>query len=337
MGFFHKKSALLLWVGGLILLISISGGIFTVYLNRSISGDAENINQLGVVRGSIQRLVKLELTGSANDPLLLEIDEEIQAIRALKRTAPENNQTFFLEVDRLTSSWERLKIHLERYRQDSGHENEGRLILVSEEVWTNANSMVLASQLLSERKVENYRISLVFTGLNLLLGIAILFLVQKYVKKNLEHGVDHDGLTDLYNRRFFDVFIKRQMERADRYGSPFSLILFDIDHFKKINDVYGHDVGDSVLRELSTMVKANIRKSDALARVGGEEFALVAIETPLEEALKLSEKIRLLIESHSFHQVGTVTVSLGVTQLAPGDEAKTLIQEGRPCFVQGKE
>lgn len=336
MGLFHKKSVLLLWVGGLILLISISGGIFTLYMNRSISGDAQKINQLGGIRGSIQRLVKLELAGSANDPLLIKIDEEIQTIRSLKKSIFEDNQTFSLEVDRLTSSWEQLKISLERYRLDSGSENEKRLTIISEEVWDNANSMVLASQLLSERKVKNYKISLIFTGLNLLLGIAILFLVQKYVKKKLEHGMDHDGLTDLYNRRYFDVFLKHQIQRADRYGRLFSLILFDIDHFKKINDSFGHDVGDSVLQELSEMVKLNIRKSDVLARVGGEEFAIVVIETPLEEACKLAEKVRALIEKHSFHQAGTVTVSLGVSQYSPGDEAKTLYKRADLALYRAK-
>lgn len=335
MGFFHKKSALLIGVGVLILLISMSGGMFTLYLNHTISGDAQMINEMGAVRGSIQRLVKLERAGRANDPLLMEIDQKIQAISASKESDDENKD-FLLEVGRLTSSWEKLRLRIENYRQSPIYEHEEGMIMVSEEAWVNANSMVLASQLLSERKVENFRISLIFTVLNLLLGIAILYLVQKYVKENLEHGIDHDGLTDLYNRRFFEAFLKNHINRSERYSTVFSLILLDIDHFKIINDTHGHDVGDLVLMELSDLVKANIRKADIVARVGGEEFAIVATETSIEEACVLAEKTRVLIEGHAFKRVGSVTVSLGIAQYIVGDEPKALYKRADMALYKAK-
>src|SRR6185312_5800506 len=109
-----------------------------------------------------------------------------------------------------------------------------------------------------------------------------------------------DGLTQVYNKRYLLEFLEREMARCHRYARALSLIMFDIDHFKNINDSNGHLAGDYVLRELAGLVRQRIRKEECFARYGGEEFSVVMPEAGPENARRFSEKVRKLIEDHAF-------------------------------------
>ncbi len=127
-----------------------------------------------------------------------------------------------------------------------------------------------------------------------------------------------DGLTQVNNKRYFLEFLEREMGRCHRYNRALSLIMFDIDHFKKINDVNGHLAGDYVLREMASVVKQRIRKEECFARYGGEEFAVVMPEAGGENARRFAEKVRRLVSDHPFAFEGkeiNVTVSLGVADM----------------------
>ncbi len=130
----------------------------------------------------------------------------------------------------------------------------------------------------------------------------------------MQHLSITDKLTNIYNRLFLDQILKKQYYELLRNGEQCSIIMMDIDYFKKINDKYGHLVGDSVLQELSQLIKKNIRESDVFGRWGGEEFMIIAPHTNKEEAVILAEKLRKLIESHNFKGVEHLTVSFGVTE-----------------------
>ena len=123
-----------------------------------------------------------------------------------------------------------------------------------------------------------------------------------------------DRLTQIYNRLFLDQVLNKQHYRLVRNDERCSLILFDIDHFKKINDKYGHLAGDAVLKELAALVKRHLRESDIFGRWGGEEFLIVTPHTNADEAYIIAEKLRKLIEEHDFGEVGHITVSFGVTE-----------------------
>ena len=128
-----------------------------------------------------------------------------------------------------------------------------------------------------------------------------------------------DGLTQINNKRFFLEFLEREMGRCHRYNRSLSLVMFDIDHFKKINDTNGHLAGDYVLRELAQTLKQRIRKEECFARYGGEEFAVVLPECGPEKARKFAEKIRKICEDHPFQfedKTISVTISIGVADLA---------------------
>ena len=126
-----------------------------------------------------------------------------------------------------------------------------------------------------------------------------------------------DGLTQLNNKRYFDEMMDREVARAKRYKRSFSLLVFDIDHFKKINDRFGHLAGDTILRQLGAVLLGRLRVNDVLARIGGEEFALITPEVGVDGAKELAGKINRLISDTRFDFDGTrvdVTVSVGVAE-----------------------
>jgi polar amino acid transport system substrate-binding protein len=122
-----------------------------------------------------------------------------------------------------------------------------------------------------------------------------------------------------------DISLDEQMEIAKRYDRPLSLIFFDIDHFKEINDTYGHKTGDNTLEKISYLVKKSLRKSDIFGRWGGEEFLIILPETTKHEAIALAEKIRKLIEEYSFDTIGNITCSFGVSKLNKEDISTTIL------------
>jgi two-component system, cell cycle response regulator len=133
-----------------------------------------------------------------------------------------------------------------------------------------------------------------------------------------------DGLTQTYNKRYFLETLERELNRALRYQRLLALVMFDIDHFKNINDTYGHLAGDSILRELTQQVSPKLRREDIFARYGGEEFALILPELSREGAMQLAEKQRQVVAEHRFayeEHLVPVTISLGVTALT-GEETK---------------
>jgi len=126
-----------------------------------------------------------------------------------------------------------------------------------------------------------------------------------------------DGLTQLHNKRYFDEMLDREVARAKRYKRAFSLLVFDIDHFKRVNDRFGHLAGDAILRQLGAVLLGRLRVNDVLARIGGEEFALITPEVGLEGAKELAGKINRLIGDTRFEFEGTgveITVSVGVAE-----------------------
>jgi diguanylate cyclase (GGDEF)-like protein/PAS domain S-box-containing protein len=146
-----------------------------------------------------------------------------------------------------------------------------------------------------------------------------------------------DQLTQIFNRVKFNDSLTREIHRAKRYGTELTLIMLDIDHFKRINDTYGHNVGDDVLVNLSELVKTCIRETDIFARWGGEEFMLLLPHTTLLNASKLAERIRAAVEKNNFLTVGTVTSSFGVTQYVNTDTAETFTKRVDRALYKAKQ
>jgi diguanylate cyclase len=157
----------------------------------------------------------------------------------------------------------------------------------------------------------------------------------------LEKQSRMDPLTGIYNRRVFEESINAELDRSKRYGTPFSLIFFDIDRFKVINDTYGHEVGDKVLKAIAHRVSEMLRKPDIFARYGGEEFVVILPETSMEQGVSVAEKLRSEIEDAIFEYEENrvpVTISIGITEVRETDrQFQTIVNRADTFMYYAKE
>ncbi len=161
---------------------------------------------------------------------------------------------------------------------------------------------------------------------------------QELYKQQLEYLSETDVLTGVSNRLVFNRTLVKEIQRAHRYHSELSLLMFDIDFFKNINDSYGHDVGDQVLITLCEIISQLLRETDVFCRVGGEEFAIIMVETNLEQATQTAERLRKAIEDMEKGVLPTsLTVSFGVAAMTRWDSDKTIFRRADEALYQAKE
>ncbi|SFH47995.1 diguanylate cyclase (GGDEF) domain-containing protein [Tindallia magadiensis] len=146
-----------------------------------------------------------------------------------------------------------------------------------------------------------------------------------------------DVLTKIYNRRKLEEMMIEFIRETEIRGGCFSVILVDIDHFKSINDSYGHAQGDRVLQKLVRLISGNLRKNDVIGRWGGEEFLIICPETCLQEAYHVAEKIRVIIENHSFIRSKKITGSFGVASYESGDSVHSIVNKADQAMYYAKE
>jgi diguanylate cyclase (GGDEF)-like protein len=166
--------------------------------------------------------------------------------------------------------------------------------------------------------------------------------IEKFVRRsrkrlaNLAHA---DKVTGLYNRHYFDRAVAREFAAAKSVGRVFSILFIDLDHFKKVNDKYGHKTGDDVLRGVAWLIQKACRKTDLVARFGGEEIVAVLPNTLAVDALKIGEEIRGIVEKQTAKILGVaVTVSIGVAAFPEdGDSLKTILDRADKALYQAKE
>lgn len=163
-------------------------------------------------------------------------------------------------------------------------------------------------------------------GSNTVFKFSIQDKLEEEYQRNIYESATRDGLTRIFNKKYFIDTLKKEFAYCLRHRVPLSLVMLDIDHFKKINDTNGHLAGDYVLRELAHLIKTRIRKEECFARYGGEEFAVVMPEAGPENVRRFAEKIRKLTEDHHFNfeqKDIPVTISLGVADMT-GDMTEPL-------------
>jgi two-component system cell cycle response regulator len=167
-----------------------------------------------------------------------------------------------------------------------------------------------------------------------------------YLRQNLDHSLElavTDQLTGLHNRRYMAGQLDSLVKRAGLGGDPVAALLIDIDHFKKINDGFGHDVGDEVLREFALRLASNVRAIDLPCRYGGEEFTVIMPDTQLADALRIAERIRMHVSGSPFRvahgsELLTVTISIGVSATSgAGDTPETLLKRADEAVYEAKK
>lgn len=173
--------------------------------------------------------------------------------------------------------------------------------------------------------------------------IIALYYLQRVIEVYLhaetaKHIANTDFLTNLPNRRFMDRLLHEEMEKIKKGKSQkVSCILFDVDRFKQINDTYGHDIGDIILQEIAHFVENNIRETDHFGRWGGEEFLIIAKNKNLESAKVLAERLRTMIENHTFKATSKLTCSFGVSEYKPNDLGRDLLKRADKALYEAKE
>lgn len=200
--------------------------------------------------------------------------------------------------------------------------------IIKKEMWElRIDDDILLNVINSTQKIMAIDVTLAVAGYN-----------EKVVNERLilEKLATTDNLTNAFNRNKYDEIINREYTGAFRYGYPVSLVIIDIDNFKKINDMYGHSVGDIILKESAAIIKNNIRASDYLIRWGGDEFLVVASHTLKINAERMSEKIMRAIEFHKFIHNINLTVSIGLTQVLERETPDDTIKRADEALYKSK-
>lgn len=158
---------------------------------------------------------------------------------------------------------------------------------------------------------------------------------QVLSKKALMLLTLNDTLTNIGNRRYFDQKLQEHITLSERYNATFALMLLDIDFFKKINDRYGHDIGDKVLIDFSSLIKKNLREGDIFARIGGEEFVVLLPHTTRDKGYTLAQKLRQTVENNK--GITPITMSIGLVEHVKGDDDKSIFRRADTMLYKAKE
>jgi diguanylate cyclase (GGDEF)-like protein len=320
----------------LLVLALANSGVFIRYLLLS-RGDARMINHLGQVRGQIQRVTKLYLSDAETEERIEEamsvIDSKLANFAEMQETRfnlpGEGFEPFLIE---LQEAWSLLKELLVRETAD-----EKRVLDISERAWTIADTSVIYLQHRSER--ERTFLYLSFITLVLLVGgiLGTIIYIRRIIDQRIEYHALYDGLTGILNRTTLVDRLNSLIGVAKRYGRPFSVIMLDIDHFKRINDELGHPTGDRVLAGLSRRLSYNLRNMDIMFRYGGEEFLVVLPETSIDDALKTAEKLRSAVEERPIIDEVGISISCGVVAWQQTDDDARILERADQAMYRAKE
>jgi diguanylate cyclase (GGDEF)-like protein len=185
-------------------------------------------------------------------------------------------------------------------------------------------------------KLHSYDIKIKKFDANYILSLTNITYIDSE-KKEYAHQADYDSLTNIYNRKRLEELFEKQVEKSETLKETFCTVMIDIDHFKRVNDTYGHLVGDTVLITLSQLVNSNIRQSDIFARWGGEEFVLLLPNVKIDLAEKILTHLRIKIEDHDFADVEKITCSFGVTEYIKGDNIESMLKRADEALYVAKE
>lgn len=178
----------------------------------------------------------------------------------------------------------------------------------------------------------------ILAGLSFIIFIVIYrqFVLMKYNKKLKELSVT-DKLTGLYNRVKTDKSIQNQIELYQRYEASFCIMMLDLDFFKKINDTYGHQIGDNILVETASVLRGSLRKTDVICRWGGEEFLVILPNTGHLKTLEMADRVRMNIYGNKIISNYAVTISIGIAEITKEDDFNTLIKRADDALYNAKE
>ncbi len=342
----YRPSTFLIVVATIILSLGLLGWGLAYRTAENIRHDANIINHAGIVRGSIQRATKLALSEtSGSEQSAAEVintvdglmDRFLSGEEGYRHKGADQESELIGNMHAISRAWQDLKEALAQYKLTRSEADRRRAIIKSEECWWLADAGVLAAQRASERKLAGIAPFYGVSALAFLNTAVVVWFAYAYVRRRLEFNAAYDVTTRLRNRRSYDAEIEREVSRSRRYNRPLSLVLFDMDRFKAINDNCGHKAGDDVLLGTADLAQQHVRKTDCVFRIGGDEFAILLPETDAALAYEVAEKIRKAIERHSFAPVEQVTITAGVSELESDMTVETLHSLADSALYQAKQ
>ncbi len=338
---YNRPSTILIVLSAVILVLGIGLAFFSAFTAQDLRHDAGIINNAGSLRGGMQRLAKLVISRPdiRYGEHIAELDNLILQLNVVALPYKENGKDhrFLQGVKELNKEWSKMKLLILEYQKNPSEEQASSLLEASEDSWDTANNVVFLTQYVTDKKVEGIsRIFYLLLVSNVTSAVLVISVILFRVRNKLEYESSHDMLTGLLNRRSYEIAITTEAARTVRYNKPVSLILFDIDHFKQVNDTFGHRVGDEVLKKVAQLIQSTTRQVDLTYRVGGEEFAIISPDTDLEGARQQAEKLRKCIEVATFDLVGKLKISLGVAQYLPRMTTTELYQQADKALYLAK-
>lgn len=332
-----NSSSVLLWIALFLFGVSLLNAWLMVREIGKMQNDARIINQSGMLRGGIQRATKLVLAGENVGSTVKELDAlfiELEGTRSIP-VFGELGGEYRKMLQELKTEWEQQKRVIALFR--NGVAQRAQLLEQSERSWKTANHLVDFAQHTAERQLHFMKLVFYILGLNMAITLLVIWHVRNYLQKKLEFLASHDALTRILNRYSFNKILSNEVMRSRRYKSVLSLVVFDIDRFKLVNDTFGHRTGDLVLRNVTKAVSARIRENDLFFRIGGEEFAVLAVESDVENATLLAERLRKIVELTDFKEVGRITISLGVAQLIQEESEESFFHRADKALYAAKQ
>lgn len=333
-----KYRSVFIIAGAFLLLLIAQVVLYGSFFNELKSG-AEVINDLSRVRGSIQRYTKLELTDTKADAKELEI--YIDGLIASNMDTPTETElksvSSLYDMKMLNTRWDELKLVIRDYHADPSRKSLDAVIAKSEECWEVADATVIRQQYIVNKTAAYYKYFTVTFCFNLIVIGLVLLYYKRHIHNSLASSAVHDALTGIFNKGYFSEYLEYEIARSIRKQAPFSLIMLDIDHFKHVNDTYGHRRGDYALKTLAEVVLKSKRNADVLARIGGEEFIILLPDTGVSDAGRIAERVRKSVEDYHFEEIGKLTVSVGVTEFTQTDNMETILKRVDSALYLAKE
>jgi diguanylate cyclase (GGDEF)-like protein len=307
----------------------------SLYITRFIGQYSVLINDSGKVRGGIQRTVKLALMGEAYASVSDEIDGYLTKIKTF-----ESSKRFLIKKPNegdliiLQNQWNQLKILLHEYDAKKGPSVEFNNL--SEEIWVQANIVVTGIENSFHSYIKYYTVIAIVLFSSIIILALISFAIKYFIQQRVEVQASHDYLTGLFNRNYFDIFLKKQLHESNRNNQNVAIMLCDIDHFKNVNDTYGHDTGDKVLKAIAETFMMTSRASDTIIRFGGEEFLIIASYQNIDDLMRYAERIRMNIENTKILDLN-ITISIGIAICDHSGEVNKVIKKADTALYTAKE
>ncbi len=325
----RRSNLILITVFFTIIVIMFSTVSF-LYVVRDIQKLTNFINSSGSIRGGIQRVTKLYLLNQDISESVNNIDETIVVLEDFV------NQKHGVFNDQDRSNLSKLINAWIAYKDILNSNQKDQILSNSENIWKLSNGVVNTIETKTHNHIAiQYLFLFLMFAVVCILGLVIIF-IRKVVQENIEKKASHDQLTNLLNRNYLHQIYSSKLSDSISKSSFLAVLLCDIDHFKYVNDTFGHDIGDSVLKGLAEILVKNTRDNDAIFRYGGEEFLILVSFTEIPQLIQYAERLRSSVENTEIIE-HKITISIGVSLIDDKQDLKQHILRADAALYKAKQ